>query len=68
MFAFVKVCKSIELRAKLTTLFNILHSFVKNANIKWKVCAGICTDGVNTMYGRKFVALVKHPSASGCIV
>lgn len=57
-------CKPIELKATALALFDILNDFINEANIEWKNCVGICTDGARTMSGRfqSVQALVKQKS------
>ncbi|GFU84717.1 zinc finger MYM-type protein 6 [Trichonephila clavipes] len=45
-------CKLIKLKATAIALFDILNNFINEANIEWKNCVGICTDGARTMSGR----------------
>ncbi|GFV29919.1 zinc finger MYM-type protein 6 [Trichonephila clavipes] len=55
-------CKPIKLKATAIPLFDILNNFINEANIEWKNCVGICTDGARTMSGRfkSIQALVKQ--------
>nr|XP_022910904.1 zinc finger BED domain-containing protein 5-like [Onthophagus taurus] len=55
-------CKPIELKATALALFDILIDFINEANIEWKNCVGICTDGACTISGRfqSVQALVKQ--------
>ncbi|GFV68149.1 SCAN domain-containing protein 3 [Trichonephila clavipes] len=57
-------CKPIKLKATAIALFDILNNFINEANIEWKNCVGICTDGARTMSGRfkSIQALVKQKS------
>ncbi|GFV92072.1 zinc finger BED domain-containing protein 5 [Trichonephila clavipes] len=57
-------CKPIKLKATAIALFAILNNFINEANIEWKNCVGICTDGARTMSGRfkSIQALVKQKS------
>lgn len=57
-------CKPIELKATALALFAILNDFMNEANIEWKNCVGICTDGARSMSGRfqSIQALVKQKS------
>ncbi|GFV67640.1 zinc finger MYM-type protein 6 [Trichonephila clavipes] len=56
--------KPIKLKATAIALFDILNNFINDANIEWKNCVGICTDGACTMSGRfkSIQALVKQKS------
>ncbi|GFS98912.1 SCAN domain-containing protein 3 [Trichonephila clavipes] len=45
-------CKPIKLKATAIALFDILNNIINEANIEWKDCVGICTDGARTMSGR----------------
>ncbi|GFY09573.1 zinc finger MYM-type protein 6 [Trichonephila clavipes] len=45
-------CKPIKLKATAIALFDILNNFINEANIEWKNCVGICSDGARTMSGR----------------
>ncbi|GFX92305.1 zinc finger MYM-type protein 6 [Trichonephila clavipes] len=42
-------CKPIKIKATAVALFDILNNFINEANIEWKNCVGICTDGARTM-------------------
>ncbi|GFV09568.1 SCAN domain-containing protein 3 [Trichonephila clavipes] len=57
-------CKPIKLKATAIALFDILNNFINEANIEWKTCVGICTDGARAMSGRfkSIQALVKQKS------
>ncbi|GFV74681.1 SCAN domain-containing protein 3 [Trichonephila clavipes] len=57
-------CKPIKLKATAIALFDILNNFINEANIEWKNCVGICTDGARTISGRfkSIQALVKQKS------
>ncbi|GFU28558.1 zinc finger MYM-type protein 6 [Trichonephila clavipes] len=57
-------CKPIKLKATAMALFDILNNFINEANIEWKNCVGICTDGARIMSGRfkSIQALVKQNS------
>ncbi|GFW05428.1 SCAN domain-containing protein 3 [Trichonephila clavipes] len=57
-------CKPIKLKATAIVLFDILNNFINEANIEWKNCVGICTDGARTVSGRfkSIQALVKQKS------
>ncbi|GFS87994.1 SCAN domain-containing protein 3 [Trichonephila clavipes] len=57
-------CKPIKLKTTAIALFDILNNFINEANIEWKNCVGICTDGARTMSGRfkSIQALVKQKS------
>lgn len=45
-------------------LFKIIDSYLKEANLKWEDCMGICTDGAQAMDGKRgrLQALIKHVS------
>ncbi|GFW65252.1 SCAN domain-containing protein 3 [Trichonephila clavipes] len=45
-------CKPIKLKATEIALFDILNNFINEANIEWKNCVGIGTDGARIMSGR----------------
>ncbi|GFY32647.1 zinc finger MYM-type protein 6 [Trichonephila clavipes] len=57
-------CKPIKHKATAIALFDILNNFINEANIDWKNCVGICTDGARTMSERfkSIQALVKQKS------
>lgn len=57
-------CKPIERRATAPELFKIVDDFMYKANIQWKNCVGICTDGARAMSGRfkSLQALVREKS------
>ncbi|GFW08151.1 zinc finger MYM-type protein 6 [Trichonephila clavipes] len=42
-------CKPIKLKATAIALFDILNNFINEANIEWKNCVGMCTDGARTI-------------------
>lgn len=46
-----KLSKLKTIRAAASELFNILDIFLIKANIQWKNCVGICTDGARAMCG-----------------
>ncbi|GFY11759.1 zinc finger MYM-type protein 6 [Trichonephila clavipes] len=62
-------CKPIKLKATAMALFDILNNFINEANIEWKNCVGICTDGARIMSGRfkSIQALVKQKKTPLCI-
>ncbi|GFX76814.1 zinc finger BED domain-containing protein 5 [Trichonephila clavipes] len=45
-------CKPIKLKATVVILFDTLNNFINEANLEWKNCVRICTDGARTMSGR----------------
>ncbi|GFY12613.1 SCAN domain-containing protein 3 [Trichonephila clavipes] len=53
-----------KIKATAIALFDILNNFINEANIEWKNCVGICTDGARTMSGKfkSIQALVKQKS------
>ncbi|GFX63121.1 SCAN domain-containing protein 3 [Trichonephila clavipes] len=59
-------CKPIKLKATAIALFDILNNFINEANIEWKNCVGICTDGARIMSGRfkSIQALLKHKKST----
>ncbi|KFM71132.1 Zinc finger BED domain-containing protein 5, partial [Stegodyphus mimosarum] len=48
----LRFCKPTELKATALAIFAILNDFMNEANIEWKNCVGICTDGARSMSGR----------------
>ncbi|KAE8287501.1 Zinc finger MYM-type protein 6 [Larimichthys crocea] len=42
-------CKQITGRATAEELFKIIDTYLKEANLKWEDCVGICTDGARAM-------------------
>ncbi|GFU17866.1 zinc finger MYM-type protein 6 [Trichonephila clavipes] len=60
----LRFCKPIKLKATAIALFDILNNFINEANIEWKNCVGICTDGARAVSGRfkSIQALVKQKS------
>ena len=57
-------CKPIKLEETALALLTILNDFMNEANIEWKNCVGLCTDGSPSMTGRfqGIQALVKQKS------
>ncbi|XP_062336324.1 zinc finger BED domain-containing protein 5-like [Osmerus eperlanus] len=55
-------CKQITGRATAEELFKIIDSYLKEANLKWEDCVGICTDGAQAMAGKRggLQALIKR--------
>ncbi|XP_031333855.1 zinc finger BED domain-containing protein 5-like [Photinus pyralis] len=45
-------CKPIELKATALALFAVLNDYIIEANMEWKNCVGVCTDGARSMSGR----------------
>jgi hypothetical protein len=50
---FMKICFSARLKSRETALeiFKIVDDFIKEDNIKWSDCAGVCTDRARVMAG-----------------
>jgi hypothetical protein len=44
-------CKPIQSREIALEIFKIVDNFIKENNIKWSDCVGVCTDGVRVMAG-----------------
>lgn len=57
-------CKQVPGRATAEELFKIIDSYLKEANLKWEDCVGICTDGAQAMAGKRrgLQALIKRVS------
>lgn len=57
-------CKQIPGRATAEELFKIIDSYMKEADLKWENCVGICTDGAQAMAGKRggLQALIKRVS------
>ncbi|XP_030298054.1 zinc finger BED domain-containing protein 5-like [Sparus aurata] len=57
-------CKKILGRATAEELFKIIDTYLKEANLKWEDCVGICTDGAQAMAGKRggLQALIKRVS------
>ncbi|KAL1268652.1 hypothetical protein QQF64_034015 [Cirrhinus molitorella] len=57
-------CKLITKRATADELFKIIDTYLKEADLKWDDCVGICTDGAQAMAGKRggLQALIKHVS------
>ncbi|XP_073324188.1 zinc finger BED domain-containing protein 5-like [Pagrus major] len=57
-------CKQIPGRATAEELFKIIDTYLKEANLKWEDCVGICTDGAQAMAGKQggLQALIKRVS------
>lgn len=55
-------CKYIPNRATADELFKIIDSYLTEAGIKWEDCLGICTDGAQSMAGKRagLQALIKR--------
>ncbi len=55
-------CKYIPKRATADELFKMIDSYLTEAGIKWEDCLGICTDGAQTMAGKRggLQALIKR--------
>ncbi len=55
-------CKYIPKRVTADELFKIIDSYLTEAGIKWEDCLGICTDGAQTMAGKRggLQALIKR--------
>ncbi|KAE8278718.1 Protein FAM200A [Larimichthys crocea] len=72
-------CKQVTSRATADELFKIIDTYLREADLKWEDCVGICTDGAQAMAGRRggLQALIKrvspnvqwtHSSPDGCHV
>ncbi|XP_041844388.1 protein FAM200A-like isoform X1 [Melanotaenia boesemani] len=57
-------CKYIANRATALEVFNLIDGYLTEHGLKWENCAGICTDGAQTMAGKKsgLQALIKKVS------
>uniref|UniRef100_A0A669DER0 Uncharacterized protein n=1 Tax=Oreochromis niloticus TaxID=8128 RepID=A0A669DER0_ORENI len=57
-------CKQVPARATAEELFKITDSYLKEADLKWEDCVGICTDGAQAMAGERggLQALIKRVS------
>ncbi|XP_063323043.1 zinc finger BED domain-containing protein 5 [Pelmatolapia mariae] len=57
-------CKEVSTRATAEELFKIIDSYLKEAELKWEDCVGICTDGAQAMAGKRggLQALIKRVS------
>ncbi|XP_047249242.1 zinc finger BED domain-containing protein 5 [Girardinichthys multiradiatus] len=57
-------CKQVPDRATAEELFKIIDSYLKEVNLKWEDCVGICTDGAQAMAGKRggLQALIKRVS------
>ncbi|XP_024145995.1 zinc finger BED domain-containing protein 5 [Oryzias melastigma] len=55
-------CKQVTSRATADELFKIIDTYLREADLKWEDCVGICTDGAQAMAGRKggLQALIKR--------
>jgi hypothetical protein len=42
-------CKPIKSRETASEIFKIVDDFIKEKNMKWSDCAGVCTDGGRVM-------------------
>jgi hypothetical protein len=57
-------CKPIESRETALAIFKIVDDFIKEKNIKWSDCVGVCTDRARVMAGNTqgLRALIKQPA------
>ncbi|XP_059372832.1 zinc finger BED domain-containing protein 5-like [Carassius carassius] len=57
-------CKQVTSRATADELFKIIDTYLREADLKWEDCVGICTDGAQAMAGRRggLQALIKRIS------
>ncbi|TKS65238.1 Zinc finger BED domain-containing protein 5 [Collichthys lucidus] len=57
-------CKQVTSRATADELFKIIDTYLREADLKWEDCVGICTDGAQAMAGRRggLQALIKRVS------
>lgn len=57
-------CKYVRDRATAEELFKRLNSFLNEDGLKWKNCIGVCSDGAQTMVGKRkgLQALIKTSS------
>nr|XP_055067936.1 zinc finger BED domain-containing protein 5-like [Misgurnus anguillicaudatus] len=55
-------CKYVQTRATADELFKILDSYLIEHDLKWENCLGFCSDGAQTMAGRRkgLQALIKR--------
>jgi hypothetical protein len=55
-------CKPIKSRGTALEIFKIVDYFIKEKNIKWSDCVGVCTDGARVMAGNSqgLRALIKQ--------
>ncbi|XP_049322931.1 zinc finger BED domain-containing protein 5-like [Astyanax mexicanus] len=55
-------CKSVQTRATAEELFKIMDSYFTEHELKWENCVGFCSDGAQTMAGKRkgLQALVKR--------
>jgi hypothetical protein len=61
-------CKPIKSRVTELEIFKVVDYFIKEKNIKWSVCVGVCTDGPRVMADNTqgLRALIKQ-SAPGAV-
>ncbi|XP_040896345.1 zinc finger BED domain-containing protein 5 [Toxotes jaculatrix] len=59
-------CKPLATRATADELFKVMDTYMKEADLKWEHCVGICTDGTQAMAGKRggLQALIKRVSPS----
>ncbi|TKS64936.1 Zinc finger BED domain-containing protein 5 [Collichthys lucidus] len=57
-------CKQVTSRATADKLFKIIDTYLREADLKWEDCVGICTDRAQAMAGRRggLQALIKRVS------
>lgn len=57
-------CKYVQSRATADELFRLLDSYLTEHGLKWENCVGVCTDGAQTMAGKRkgLQALIKRVS------
>jgi hypothetical protein len=55
-------CKPRKSRETALEIFKIVDDFIKEKNIKWSDCVGVCTDGAQVMAGntKGLCALIKQ--------
>jgi hypothetical protein len=52
-------CKPIKSRETALEIFKIVDVFIKENNIKWSDCVGVCTDGARAGNTQGLSALIK---------
>ncbi|XP_060771673.1 zinc finger BED domain-containing protein 5-like [Neoarius graeffei] len=57
-------CKQLKTRGTADELFRVIDAYLREANLKWECCLGVCTDGAQAMAGKRsgLQALIKRVS------
>ncbi len=58
-------CKPIS-RGKAEVIFNTIDFHIKEKDLQWNICVGICTDGARAMYGENSSVVTRVLEQSPC--